>query len=58
LIDTPHEAANLVACQIVNLIDLNQPKAELYGRIYRLLLNMLFLAFEEQSERWKVPSKN
>jgi hypothetical protein len=27
-------------------------------RLYSLLVKMLFLAFEEQAERWKAPSQN
>jgi hypothetical protein len=59
VIGTPHEAANLVACQIVNLLaDCPGGKAELYGQIYRLLAKMLHIVGEEQAERWKTPSDN
>lgn len=58
MIDAPHEMANLVAAEIVNLLAGDYPKAELYGMIHRLLVTMLCMAGEEQAGRWKAPSDN
>lgn len=52
--DTPSR----VAAQIINLLSADFPKAELYGMIHRLLVNMLCIVSEEQAERWKTPSSN
>jgi hypothetical protein len=60
MIDHRREYASAVACQIINLLAGDYPggKAELYGMIHRLHVNLLSLACEEQSERWKTPSQN
>jgi hypothetical protein len=56
--DTLQEAANRSAATIVNLMGLDCPKAELYGRIFRLLYSMMCIVSEEQAERWRTPSQN
>lgn len=60
MLDATHEYANAAAAQICNLLAGDYPggRAELYGRIYCLLVQMMFLASEEQAERWKHPSNN
>lgn len=60
MIDLRREWAHATACQIVNLLAGDYPggKAQLYGRVYFLLMDMMYLADEEASARWKEPSLN
>jgi hypothetical protein len=58
--DTRHEAANLAAAQICNLLAGDYPggKSELYSKIYKLIMHVMLLADEESAARWTRPSNN
>src|SRR5262245_6318376 len=60
MIDVRRDWAHTAACQIVNLLAGDYPggKAELYGKIFFLIMNVMFLADEETAARWKEPSLN
>jgi hypothetical protein len=60
VIDVRHEWAHSATCQIVNLLAGDCPggKASLYGKIYKLIMDVMFLADEEAAARWKTPSNN
>lgn len=60
MINLRREWAHATACQIVNLLAGDCPggKAQLYGRIFFLLMDMMHLADEEAAARWREPSDN
>ena len=60
MIDVRREWAATAASQIVNLLAGDQPggKADLYAKVYSLIMNVMFLSGEEISARWREPSDN
>jgi hypothetical protein len=60
MIDVRREWAAAAASQIVNLLAGDHPggKADLYARVYCLVMNVMVLASEEMSARWREPSHN
>ena len=60
MIDVQREWAAAAASQIVNHLAGDHPggKADLYARVYRLIIDVMFLAGEEMSGRWREPSDN
>ena len=58
--DVRREWAHAAAAQIVNLLAGDYPgeKGELYGRVFVLIIEVMFLASEEATARWQEPSNN